>query len=199
MRVEGCEAVRARVRIRVRGCLSLYDAIQTGVFHRPVAVGRLLRTGTSGTRQASRGHTAPAQRTDDTSSGARSGPARGASQDIASRILAMGLKQAARGGRGARCRLSWSCAVAGCASAELTVREASVGAGELGSSAGGSLEQEGQAAVSTSAVSASEDMTDALGGSAGREAAPANASAARGVILRTFIAAKINDISKSDN
>ena len=178
MRVEGCEAVRARVRMRVRGCLSLYDAIQTGVFHCPVAVGRLLRTGTSGTRQASRGHTAPAQRTDDTSSGARSGPTRGASQDIASRILAMGLKQAARGGKGARCRLSWSCAVAGRASAGLTVREVSVGAGELGSSAGGSLEQEGQVAVSTSAVSASEDMTDALGGSAGaREAAPANASA----------------------
>ena len=164
--------------MRVRGCLSLYDAIQTGVFHCPVAVGRLLRTGTSGTRQASRGHTAPAQRTDDTSSGARSGPTRGASQDIASRILAMGLKQAARGGQGARCRLSWSCAVAGRASAGLTVREVSVGAGELGSSAGGSLEQEGQVAVSTSAVSASEDMTDALGGSAGaREAAPANASA----------------------
>ena len=42
----------------------------------------------------------------------------------------------------------------------LTVMEVSVGAGELGSSAGGSLEQEGQAAVSTSGVSASEDMTD---------------------------------------
>ena len=38
--------------------------------------------------------------------------------------------------------------------------EVSVGAGEPGSSAGGSLEQEGQAAVSTSGVSASEDMTD---------------------------------------
>ena len=42
----------------------------------------------------------------------------------------------------------------------LTVMEVSVGAGELGSSAGGSLVQEGQAAVSTSGVSASEDMTD---------------------------------------
>ena len=42
----------------------------------------------------------------------------------------------------------------------LTVMEVSVGAGEVGSSAGGSLEQEGQAAVSTSGVRAKEDMTD---------------------------------------
>ena len=53
----------------------------------------------------------------------------------------------------------------------LTVMEVSVGAGELGSSAGGSLEQEGQAAVSTSGVSASEDMTDEVSVSAGRREA----------------------------
>ena len=64
-----------------------------------------------------------------------------------------GLERAARGGSGACClRVVMRC-VSG-----LTVMEVSVGAGELGSSAGGSLEQEGQAAVSTSGVSASEDI-----------------------------------------
>lgn len=140
----------------MRGCLNLYDAIQIGVFHRPVAVRRLLRTGTSGTsgtRQASRGRTAPAQ-VDISSGRCRIGPCalRVAGHRITHAGLERaGLERASRGGRGARClRL-----VVRRGHQRLTVKEVSVGAGELGSSAGGSLEQEGQAAVS-----ASEDMTD---------------------------------------
>ena len=74
--------------MRVRGCLNLYDAIQTGVFHRPVAVRRLLRTGTSGTLRRLVAALRLLKRTDTSHpDGAGSGPAHCASQDIAPRIL----------------------------------------------------------------------------------------------------------------
>ena len=76
--------------MRVRGCLNLYDAIQTGVFHRPVAVRRLLRTGTSGTLRRVVPALHPLNGCRSTTShldGAGSVPARCASQDIAPRML----------------------------------------------------------------------------------------------------------------
>ena len=93
--------------MRVRGCLNLYDAIQTGVFHCPVAVRRLLRTGTSGTLRRVVAALHPLNGCRSTTShldGAGSGPARCASQDIATRMLERaGLERAAGGGRGACC------------------------------------------------------------------------------------------------
>ena len=80
--------------------------------------------------------------------GASSGRARCASQDIQNACWSRGVERAARG-EGCELLAGWSGT-----HRRLTVIEVSVGVGELGSAAVG--EQEDQAAVSTSAVSASE-------------------------------------------